>query len=96
MDGQTLSDLKSAFVVNHILMRPPNRPRSALIFTRSENSALIDGRFNRQRQAEPAQVTGRAQRMRVGFRRYRGFLVWRNPHLYRRGLFARFSFFGVH
>src|SRR6266481_4863421 len=30
-----LSESKSAFVVNHILMSPPNRPRSALIFTRS-------------------------------------------------------------
>jgi hypothetical protein len=34
--------------------------------------ALIDGRFNRQRQTEPAQVTGRAQAVRIRFRRDRG------------------------
>jgi hypothetical protein len=31
-----LTDSKSAFLVNHILISPPNRPRSALIFTRSQ------------------------------------------------------------
>jgi hypothetical protein len=34
-DPCALTDLKSAFVVNHILINPPNRPMSALIFTRS-------------------------------------------------------------
>ena len=65
-------------------------------FHQVEDGALIDSRFNGQRQAEPAEVTGRAQGMRVGFRRDRGLLLWRNPHLYRCGLFASFSFFGVH
>jgi len=33
--------------------------------------------------------------MRVRFRGDRSFLFWRDPHLDRCGLFARFSFFGV-
>src|SRR4029077_7076183 len=42
------------------------------------------------RQAEPAQVTRCAQRVGVRFRGDRGLLLWRHPHLDRRGLFARF------
>ena len=50
-----------------------------------QNSPLIDRRFNRHRQPEPAQVTGCTQGMGPRFRLNRGLLVWRDPHLLVRG-----------
>jgi hypothetical protein len=45
-----------------------------LTFWTIENGALIDCRFNGQRQAEPPEVARRAQGMSIGFRRDRGLL----------------------
>jgi hypothetical protein len=43
-----------------------------LTFWTIENGALIDCRFNGQRQAEPPEIARRAQGMSIGFRRDRG------------------------
>jgi hypothetical protein len=66
---------KSAFVVNPHFDESAEPPEVGVDFHQVEDGALIDGRFNRQRQAKPAQVTGRTQGMGVGFRRDRSLLL---------------------